>query len=611
LRVSDAERELRRLERDRRRRERGHPGYFAEAAPLQPAGPDDPTVALRAAELQREADGLATAEQTIAPPASPPPAPPSTRNGGDAAAEPPRRRLALSAAIFGLATGLSRVLGVVREGVAAYYFGAAGKINAFTIAYQIPNLIRALVADAALSSAFVPVFVDLLRTDKKRAWRVASSLFWLMLLGLTALSALFILVAPYVMRIFGDPGSDPGLAVGLSRVLFPIVALLGVSGIIVGILNSYDHFTVPALSPVFWNLAIIAGLVIGVPRADTADAKLYVYAGSILVATFIQVFLPLPWLRHRDGRLSAVIDWRDPAVKRVFVNMVPVTLGLGLINVNAVIDMAFASRVIDPDLAPTAIQKAFLVYMLPQGMFSVAIATVLFPTLARQAAAARGTGDYSGFARTVSLGLRQIAFLLIPAAVVSAVLAEPIIRILFQRGAFTPDQTPVVASALAAFSIGLVFNGAMLMLNRAFFSLEENWVPTRIALGNLFLNAILDYPLAKWLGVWGIPLATAICNIAGTWALVVLLRRRLRGFAGREVLSTVVRVSVASAVVAAVSWAVWRPLDAALGRSFLAQVVSLGLALAGAIAAYLVSCRLLQVEEMDVLLSLRSRLRRA
>src|SRR6201990_3254308 len=199
------------------------------------------------------------------------------------------RRLARAQAIFALATGLSRILGLVREVVAAYYFGAAGKINAFTVAFQIPNLIRALVADAALSSAFVPVFVDLLRTDKKRAWRVASTLFWLMLLGLTALSALFILVAPYVMRIFGDPGSDAGLAVGLSRVLFPIVALLGVSGIIVGILNSYNHLTVAAISPVFWNIAIIVGLVIGVPRADTIDAKLYVYAISIVIGTVIQV----------------------------------------------------------------------------------------------------------------------------------------------------------------------------------------------------------------------------------------------------------------------------------------------------------------------------------
>ena len=213
---------------------------------------------------------------------------------------------------------LSRVLGLVREVVASYYFGAAGKINAFTVAFQFPNLVRALVADAALSSAFVPVFSELLeKGERKRAWRVASTLFWLMLLGLSALTAIFVLVAPWVIGIFGNPGHDSALAVGLSRVLFPIVALLGVSGIVVGILNSYDHFTVPAISPVFWNLAIIAGLALGVPQAHTTNAKLYVYAVSILVATFIQVFLPCRGCAaRRRGRLRLVLDWRDPAVSR-------------------------------------------------------------------------------------------------------------------------------------------------------------------------------------------------------------------------------------------------------------------------------------------------------
>src|SRR5256884_2781735 len=226
-----------------------------------------------------------------------------------------RRRLVRSTVIFGAATGLSRILGLIREIVAAYYFGAAGKVNAFTVAFQVPNLVRSLVADAALSSAFVPVFTELLeKGDRKRAWRVASSVFWLMLLGLGAVTALFIVLAPLVIAPFGNPGGDRALAIGLSRVLFPIVALLGVSGVIVGILNSYEHFTVPALTPVFWNLAIIAGLVIGVPHAHSIDTKLYVYAVSIVVGTVIQVLLPLPWLRGRDGRLQLVLDWRDPAV---------------------------------------------------------------------------------------------------------------------------------------------------------------------------------------------------------------------------------------------------------------------------------------------------------
>ena len=519
----------------------------------------------------------------------------------------PGRRLAWSTAIFSLATGVSRVVGLVREIFAAYYFGTRGKINAFTVAFAVPNLVRALVADAALSSAFVPVFSELLESgDRKRAWRVASTLFWLMLLGLGGLSALFIVLAPWVLRPFGDPGGDAALAVGLSRVLFPIVALLGVSGIVVGILNSYEHFTVPALTPIFWNLAIIIGLVVGVPRADTIDTKLYVYAVSILIGTVIQVLLPFPWLRGRDDRLRLVIDWRDPAVARTFKLMLPVTLGLGLINVNALVDQVFASRLIDPELAPTAIDKAFRVYMLPQGMFSVAIATVLFPSLARLAA----RNDLPGFRHTVALGLRQIAFLLIPAAVISAVLAEPMIRLLYQRGQFDSTQTPVVAGALAAFSAGLVFNGAMLMLNRAFFSLQLNWLPTAVALSNLALNALLDWAFYR-LGVWGIPLATAAVNVAGTAALLILLRRRIGLPELPQTGKAVLRITVASIAVAVVGYAVWWPLDDLLGRSLPAQIVSLGSALVAASFAYLAACRALGVGEMQALLSLRGRRRTA
>jgi putative peptidoglycan lipid II flippase len=608
---ADRERELRRLERDRRRREQGKQTYFGDADPSSGGWPlltdasEAPTMIIRPARLREEAarresleeDQLSTAETMVVPPADrAEPAPPAQ----------PQRGLAAATAIFGLATAASRVLGLAREVVAATYFGATGPINAFTVAFQIPNLIRALVADAALSSAFVPVFSELLeKGERKRAWRVASTLFWLMLLGLSGLTALFVLVAPYVIDIFGNPGHDRALAVGLSRVLFPIVALLGVSGIVVGILNSYDHFTVPAVSPVFWNLAIILGLAIGVPQEHAPGAKLYVYAGSILAATFVQVFLPMPWLRGRDGRLQLVLDWRDPAVARVFKLMVPVTLGLGLINVNAVIDTFFASRFINGDLAPTAIQKAFLVYMLPQGMFSVAIATVLFPSLSRFAA----RGDTHGFRETVSTGLRQIAFLLVPTAVVSALLAEPIIRLLFQHGQWHPSSTPVVADALAAFSAGLVFNGEMLLLNRAFFSLQSSWIPTLVALGNLFLNALLDLAFYR-VGVWGIPLSTAACNVAGVWALLVLLRRRLERIDGGAVTNTVVRVAIASAVAGGASLVVWRALDHAVGRSFPAQVVSLGVALGVAVAAYLGSCRLLQVRELDTLLALRRRLAR-
>jgi putative peptidoglycan lipid II flippase len=346
--------------------------------------------------------------------------------------------------------------------------------------------------------------------------------------------------------------------------------------------------------------------VIGVPRANGIDHELYVYAVSILIATIVQFLLPLPWLRGRDGRLQMVIDVRDPAVRRTFALMVPITIGLGLINLNAVVDTFFAARLIDKFQAPSSINAAFRLYMLPQGMFSVAVATVLFPSLARLVSRA----DMDGFRATVASGVRQIAFLLVPASVVSAVLAEPIVRIVYQRGDFTPAQTPVVAACLAAFSLGLVFNGFMLMLNRAFFSLQHAWTPTWVALANLGLNAALDAALYK-VGIWGIPLATSLVNIAGTAALLVLLRRRLGLLDFARTLDAVLRVAVASAVVAGVSYGCWRGLDEALGRAFWGQFVAVATALAAATAVYLGVCRALGVREIDTLLALRTRFRRA
>jgi putative peptidoglycan lipid II flippase len=516
------------------------------------------------------------------------------------------RRLAWSTAIFSLATGLSRILGLAREIVARRYFGVDGPgINAFTVAFQVPNLIRALAADSALSAAFVPVFSELLeKGERARAWRVASTLFWLFLLGLGALTALLMLLAPLVIAPFDVARED--LAVTLSRILFPIVTLLGVSGIVVGILNSYEHFSVPALTPVFWNLAIIVGLVIGVPRAGSETSELYVYAFSILVGTVLQVLLPIPWLRGRDDRLRVAVDWRDPAVRRVFVLMGPVTLGIGLINFNAVVGTLFASRLIDPNVAPAAIDAAFRIYMLPQGMFSVAVATVLFPALARFAARA----DVDGFRSTIASGMRQIAFLLAPASAASAVLAEPIVRLLYERGEFGARETDIVAAALAAFSLVLVFNGMMLMLNRGFFGLQAPWTPTLVALGNLLLSTAL-FALFYRVGTWGIPLAISIANIAGAAMLLVLMRRRIGRIEFGRTARTFALVSFASAALAVSALGVWYGLDRLVGRSLPAQLLSVTVALAVGGAAYLVVCRALGVREIDALLSLRARFRRA
>ena len=517
-----------------------------------------------------------------------------------------RRRLARSTAVFGAATALSRVLGLVREMVAAYAFGAAGKINAFTVAFQIPNLVRALVADTALSGAFVPVFSELLeKGERARAWRVASTIFWLVLLFTTGLTAVFVLAAPLIVELFGTPGGDFDLAVGLSRLLFPIVILLGLSGIVVGILNAYDQFTVPALTPVAWNLVIILGLVLGVPWADGEDAELYVYAGSI-VARDARPAPDAGSLAARARRAAALaLDWRDPAVRRFFVLMLPVTLTLGLINVSTLIGTLFASRLIDPDLAPRAIDLAFRLYMLPQGIFSVAVATVLFPTLSRLAARA----DMAAFGRTLDTGIRQIGFLLIPAGLVSAVLAEPITRLVYERGEFTPDQTPVVAGRAR----GVLRGPRVQRLDAA--------PQPRVLRAPVELDPDVRrarQPRAQRRAVRGVLLVRRLGPAARDVALESRRGGRAGGADARRVrggvepaatLTALARILVASGRRRRCRGAVWWGLDAALGRSRSRQVVSVGGALALGTGAYLLACRVLGVRELGSLLELRPRRR--
>ncbi|MCS7007462.1 MAG: polysaccharide biosynthesis C-terminal domain-containing protein, partial [Gaiellaceae bacterium] len=343
-------------------------------------------------------------------------------------------------------------------------------------------------------------------------------------------------------------------------------------------------------------------LVLGVPQISDASGQLYLYAAVVVAGTLVQLLLPVPWLRRLDGRLAVVLDWRDPAVKRVLVLMLPVTLTIGLVNVNFVVDTLFASRLLDPELAPAAIDKAFRLYMLPQGVFAVAVTTVLFPTLARLAA----RDDAAGLRRALDGGLRQIAFLLIPAGLVSIVLAEPIVRLVYERGQFTAEDTVVVSQCLQAFSLGLVWNGWMLVLNRAFYAVQTNWVPTVVALGAVGVNAAFD-ALFYRLGIWGIPLATAAVNLAAAAVLLVLMRRHLGLEPLGATLGAVGRIAVAGATAAGAALATWYGVDVALGRSLAAQISSLAAALAAGGAVYVAAARSLRLRELDELLVLRRR----
>ncbi len=496
--------------------------------------------------------------------------------GEETAAEPaPGRqagRIARSTAFFSIATAASRVAGLVREVVAAGYYGISGPMSAFTIAFQVPNLVRALFADAALQPAFVPVFTELLgKKAYKEAFRLASTLLLLITMVLGAITALFVLLAPVVMPVFapGFEGEILDLTVTLSQVLFPILIMLGISGVVVGVLNSYDRFGAFAISPLFWNLTIILVLVVLEPLFHGED-KIYAYAIGILVGTLVQLLIPTFDLRNTPFRFSLSFDWRHPGVRRVLLLMLPVTISLGLINFNQLINSFFGSLV--SEQAPAAIDKAFRIYQLPQGIFSVAIATVLFPTLARFA----NRGEIDNLRATMANGMRQILFVLVPAAAAILALSDPMIRLVYQRGAFDPAQTTVVATALFWFAFSLPTNGLYLLQTRTFFSLQRPWQATALAAIDLVVSAVAALALYAPFGVGGIVAGTGIGTSAAVVAQAVVLRREFGGLELGRLFSTTARITIAAVALAGVGWLVWDLLDEALGRGLAGQIVSLG-----------------------------------
>ena len=516
-----------------------------------------------------------------------------------------RRSIKGSTAIFALWTAVSRVIGLVREVVAAAIFGTSGAINAFVVAFQVPNLLRSLVADSALSAAFVPAFTELEeRGEHAAARRLAGSLAGIITLGLGLLTLVAVIAAPWVMPIFA-PGLPPQFEnelVTLSQIIFPIVILLGLTGLVTAILQAAGEFASSAFVPVLWNLVIIAALAVMTPQLDS-ESRIYAYGVGVLVGTLAQLLYLLPDLRGK-GPFPRSFDFANRHMRRVLTMMVPVTIALGLININLVVDTGFAS-LIDGDESIRAIDAAFRLYILPQGIFSVAISTVLFPAISRLAA----NGDVRGLRKTVARGMRQIFFMLLPASAFLMVLAEPVVRLVFQRGEFDAQSTALTGSALFAFTLGLVFNGASLLVIRAFFAIQKPWLPTKVALGGVILNAVLDAILYRPLGTKGIPLATSITSLVTFLALAYLLSRELGGLHGRVVVTGFWKIAATACATGLASWLVWRAVDGTLGRGIVGQLVSVSLAAAAGLAATFLAARALDLPEREFLTRLGGSLR--
>lgn len=521
-----------------------------------------------------------------------------------ATANAPRGGVARSTAIFAFWTGISRILGLAREILAAALYGTQGPINAFVIAFQVPNLLRSLVADSALSAAFVPVYTQLQEEGRGRdAQRLVGALIGTITLVLGTLSLLAIVLAPWMMPLFA-PGLSDDLTddlVLLSQIMFPIVALLGLTGLVAAVLQASGEFGATAFVPVLWNIVIIACMAAATPFTS-GGAAVTMYAVGIVLGTLAQLLWLLPSLRGK-GPFPISLGLSSPHMRRVLILMLPVTLSLGLINVNMSIDSVFATLVSDD--SPRAIDAAFRIYLLPQGVFSVAIATVLFPTISRLAARA----DWDGLRNTVAEGVRQIFFMLLPCSAFLLVLTEPVVRLVFQRGEFDAASTALTSEALFYFALGLAFNGASLLVIRAFFSLQRPWVPTKIAGVGVVINVVFDALLYRPMGTGGIPLATSIASAVTLALLLVALGRELGGLHERWIWDGVFRCAVASAISALLAWSTWRVLDDALGQSTMAQIVSVGAAVAAAGVAYVAAARAFELRELRMLSRLARPLR--
>jgi putative peptidoglycan lipid II flippase len=517
-----------------------------------------------------------------------------------------KRRLATAAAFLVVATAGSRVLGLIREIVMVTYLGIGPEMGAFTVANKVPSLVRTLLADTALSAAFIPVFSALLEKERRReAWQVAYTVSVLATAILGFITAMGMIFAPEVVALVAPGFDDPqtiDLTVHLMRIMFPTVVIMGIAGIFMGILNSYDHFTLPALAPIVWNL-----IIIGVVVVFSAGYGFEALAWGFLIGTVFELLIQIPavWRRRWKGNGGSIyrLALKSPEVRRVGVLIGPVIISLGIINFNAFIATVVATLISEP--APAIIERAFRLFQLPQGMFAIAIGTVLFPALSRHAAAKR----MKEFREDLSLGLRQIFFVTLPFTAFFAVLAVPTIRLIYEHGKVTPSDTEQIAVALTFFSVGMAFVSVNTLLNRAFYSIQKPWVPLTTGVVNLALNAGLMMLLYQPLGVGGITLSTSLVSLFNFFALMFLLRPRIGGLDGWGVGRTAAKSILALIPLAAVSYGVWWGLDRALGRALWAQIVSVGLAYALGGAVYLGAAWAMRMPEVSEVVNVARRRR--
>ena len=494
----------------------------------------------------------------------------------------------------------SRVLGLVRDQVLAYLFGAGDAMDAFRIAFRLPNVLRDLFAEGAMSAALVPSFTRALATGgQERAWRLGRNVITVMIVVTGLVSVVGMLfAAPLVSLYAGDFDAVPGkleLTIRLTRIMFPFLVLVSVAAVLMGMLNSLHRFFIPALSPAMFNVATILCAVALVPFARRVGmTPITMIAAGTLAGGAGQVLLQWPALRREGFRYAPLIDLHDEDLRHVARLMGPGIAGLAAVQVNLFINSWLATRL--GTGAVSWLDYAFRLMYMPIGLFGISIATAALPDIAGHAARADDRSVRSGVAGS----LRMMLMLNIPATVGLVVLARPIVALIFERGRFTAVDTAATAVALSCYAPGLVGYSAVKLASPTFYALGSSRVPVLAGTASVVCNIVLGLLLARRLGHSGLALATAMAALVNASLLLWLLRARLGGLEGKRLLASVVKICTAAAIMGAAAWITERLLHIPLpGHSTVQQAARVFGAIGVGLAVLALTAQALRIEEFE------------
>ncbi len=524
---------------------------------------------------------------------------------------PQARRMGAMAMLVSGATMLSRLLGLLREQIFAALLGASAFADAFVVAFRIPNLLRDLFAEGALSAAFVPTFTDYLKNrGRQQAVRLANVVIGSLLVVVGVLTLVGIVFAPQLVAFmapgFAQVSGKAELAALCTRIMFPFLPLVSLAAVAMGQLNAEERYGPPAFASAMFNVVAILGGAFLFFAGFREEEAVIGWSIFTLAGGAAQLLVQLPALLRGGFSLRPALDWAEPGLRRIGRLMGPATVGLAATQINIFVNTIFASQV---EGAPSWLNYAFRLMQLPIGVFGVAVATIATTRLARRAA----ERDLAGMRATLAQGLKLVAFLTLPSMVGLLVLREPIVRLLFQHGRFSATDTVATASAILMYATGLYAYSAVKVVAPAFYALDKSRIPVIASVAAVGANVILNVSLFPYLSFRGLALGTAAAATVNFAVLAFAFRRIAGGFAGAELLLHLVRVLLATIPCGLAAWWANHGIEQALGTSgVLARSVGVGLAVGAGALAYLMACRLLRVAELEELSAfVRRRLSRA